>query len=128
MEAQIKSADGRMIFKLEGDTVKTLFKAIAGVQEVFTRETHCGCCKSHDIHFRVRTIDENDFYELACGDCGARFEFGQNKKGGGLFPKRKDENGKPLANGGWGKYVAPTVMAAPPQTSTTRAARSTRVS
>ena len=37
-------------------------------------------------------------------DCGATLAFGQHKKGGTLLPKRKDENGNWLENGGWHKW------------------------
>ena len=37
-------------------------------------------------------------------DCGAKLAFGANKKGGGLFPKRKDADGNWLPDGGWQKW------------------------
>jgi hypothetical protein len=42
-------------------------------------------------------------YELICGACGGQFSFGQHKKGGSLFPKRKGDNGF-LPNRGWHKW------------------------
>lgn len=103
MEAQYKTRDGRLLVKVDADSPEDLFKRVAAVQKVFEAESECGCCHSTDIRFRVRTIEENDFYELLCRNCGARFEFGQNKKGGGLFPKRRNDAG-PLPNRGWAKY------------------------
>ena len=35
---------------------------------------------------------------------GAALSFGQHKKGDTLFPKRKDEKGNWLENGGWHKW------------------------
>ncbi len=99
MEAQLKTASGRLAIKVEGGTVKELFKQIAAIDEIFNAEHQCGLCQSTDLRFVVRTVDENDYYELRC-KCGGRFQFGQTKKGGSLFPKRRDE-----PNGGWSKYV-----------------------
>ncbi len=106
MEAQIKTAGGRLLIKIEAANVKELFNAVATVDEVFNSETACGLCNSADIRFVVRTVEENDYYELRC-KCGAKFAFGQSKKGGGLFPKRKDDSGY-LPNGGWSKYSSST--------------------
>ncbi len=102
MEAQLKTAGGRLLIKLDAPNTKELFKAIASVDEVFNSESACGICNSTDIRFVVRTVEENDYFELRC-KCGARFQFGQSKKGGNLFPKRKDESGY-LPHGGWAKY------------------------
>lgn len=114
MKAHYKTANGRMTFEVEGEDPKTLFKKLAGVQELFDAEKTCGVCGSGDIRLQHRTVDEYDFYELRCAGsdqkgyaCGARFQFGQAKKGGGLFPKRKDEDGKWLPNRGWERYQAP---------------------
>ena len=51
----------------------------------------------------MRTVEGNDYFELKCTDCGAVLSFGQHKKGGTLFPKRKDESGW-LKNKGWHKW------------------------
>ena len=56
------------------------------------------------VQFRVRNVEDNDYYELVCRGCGARFAFGQNKKGGGLFPKRRGEDGKSLPDRDWAKW------------------------
>ena len=103
MEAQYKTRDGRLIFKVDAENQKEIFKQIAVTQEVFEAETECGCCHSKEIRFRVRTVDKHDFYEVACGACGARFEFGQHKNGRSLFPKRRAEDGTLLPNRGWAK-------------------------
>ena len=106
--------------EVEGSDDKTLFKAISEAQksELFM-DTKCGCCKSENIKFQVRTVekdgDTNDFYEKVCKDCGAKLNFGHSKSGG-MYAKKmvtdkkgksvKDENGKgkPLPNNGWNKY------------------------
>ncbi len=111
MEAQYKTRDGRLLIKVEAEHQKGLFKELAAVQEVFESESECGCCHAKELRFRVRVVDENEFYELACV-CGARFEFGQHKKGGSLFPKRRGEDGTALPNRGWAKWDAATPTSA----------------
>ena len=103
MEAQYKTRNGSLILKVEGETQKDIFRELARAQETFEAESECGICKSTQIRYRVRTVDENEYFELQCCACGARFEFGQHKKGGSLFPKRRGENG-PLPNKGWSKW------------------------
>ena len=98
-------AGGRVQIEVEGSNQKELFKQMAEVQEVFDISA-CGACKGKDIHNVVRHVEDNDFYEYHCQNpqCRARLAFGQNKKGNTLFPKRRDDQGKPLANGGWSKW------------------------
>jgi hypothetical protein len=90
-------------FELEGSGQKEVFKELATVQEIFSEE-RCGACKKDNIKYVVRNVDDNDYYELRCLSCGAALSFGQHKKGGTLFPKRKDENGNWLENSGWHKW------------------------
>lgn len=106
MKAKYRPLGTKLEFEIDGENEKTLFKGIAKLSEVFGAEDKCGLCKKANISFRVRTIEDNDFYELHCSDCNATFQFGQHKKGNSLFPKRKDENGVWLPNHGWSKYVA----------------------
>jgi hypothetical protein len=80
-----------------------LFNEINKFQEVFEEDT-CGKCKGQDIKYIVRTVDDNQYYELKCNGCGSKLAFGVNKKGGGLFPKRKDNEGKWLPDNGWTKW------------------------
>ena len=93
----------KISFEIESEGQKELFKELATVQEIFG-ESKCGVCGSENIKFVVRTVEDNEYYELRCMDCGATLSFGQHKKGGTLFPKRKDENGNWLENGGWHKW------------------------
>ncbi len=81
-----------------------IFKDLAAIQEIFGEEA-CGVCGSKNIKFIVRNIENNDYFELRCSDCGAILAFGQHKKGGTLFPKRKDDDGHYLPNKGWHKWV-----------------------
>jgi hypothetical protein len=103
LEAQYKTRSGHLILRVEGETQKDLFRELARAQETFEAETECGICKGTEIRFRVRAVDDNEYYELRCS-CGATFAFGQHKKGGSLFPKRKAEDGKALPNHGWTKW------------------------
>ena len=102
MKAKYKVGD-KLEFELDGAGQKELFKEIANIQEIFG-EVKCGVCGSENIKFVVRVVDDNEYYELRCMDCGAVLGFGQHKKGGTLFPKRKDGDGNWLDNKGWYKY------------------------
>ena len=102
MKLKYKIAD-KLEFELEGSGQKEIFKELAVIQEIFG-ETKCGMCGSENIRFVVRNVDDNDYYELRC-DCGGILSFGQHKKGGTLFPKRKDDEGNYLPNKGWHKWT-----------------------
>ena len=105
MEAQYKTANGRMTIKLDAQDIKGLFRQLSALQGAFEAESECGLCKSKEIIYNVRVHDENEYFELICTACGAQFGFGQHKKGGSIFAKRKDENGKPLPARGWYKWT-----------------------
>jgi hypothetical protein len=106
MKATYK-VNSNLIFEIESKEQKGLFEELSNIQEVFG-ENSCGKCKSTDLQYRVRENDGNKFYEIKCKKCGARFSFGVHKQGGGLFPKRKDSEGKWLNSGGWLKWNAET--------------------
>lgn len=105
MNAKYLTENKRITIEIEGANVKEIFKNIGAVQEALDAEQGCGMpdCGCTKLHFQVRNVEGNEFYELVCAKCNARFEFGQHKKTPTLFPKRRD-NGKPLPNGGWSKY------------------------
>ena len=103
MKVKFKPND-KLEFELEGAGQKEIFKELAMVQEIFS-EKKCGVCGSENIKFVVRVVDDNEYYELRCMDCGAVLSYGQHKKGGTLFPKRKDADGKYLPNNGWYKWT-----------------------
>ena len=102
MKASYKLSD-KLQFEVEGEGQKEIFKEIASIQEIFG-ETACGMCGSENIKFVVRVVEDNEYYELRCMDCGATLAFGQHKQGGTLFPKRKDEKGEYMPNRGWYKW------------------------
>jgi hypothetical protein len=93
----------KLEFELEGAGQKEIFKELSTIQEIFGEES-CGLCNKNNIRYIVRNVEGNDFYELRCSDCGAVLAFGQHKKGGTLFPKRKDEANDYLPNRGWHKW------------------------
>lgn len=98
-------ANNKLEFEVEGTGQKEIFKEIAAIQEIFG-EDNCGMCGNNNVKFVVRNVDNNDYFELKCCDvkCGAVLSFGQHKKGGTLFPKRKDENNNYLPHHGWHKW------------------------
>lgn len=105
MKAHYRTVSGRISFELEGSNPKEIFRAIAEVQEVFEADTTCGCCLKDKLIFRVRTVEDNEFYELHCQNCSADLSFSQRKTGGRLYPKRRDATGKVLPDGGWAVWV-----------------------
>ena len=93
----------------EGESHKDVFQQLASLQEVFDNRV-CGACGSEHVKFVVRTVDDNNFYEIQCTEikCRAKLAFGQHKKNNSLFPKRKDDEGNWLPSSGWTKYVPVT--------------------
>lgn len=108
MKLKYKVSD-KLEFELEGAGQKEVFKELATIQEIFGEEK-CGLCGSTNFKFVVRNVDGNDYYELRCGEskCKAILAFGQHKKGGTLFPKRKDDDNNYLPNNGWHKWKKET--------------------
>jgi hypothetical protein len=96
-------ANDKLSFELEAAGQKEIFKELALIQEIFS-EDKCGLCKTTNLKSIVRNVEGNDYYELRCMDCGAVLSFGQHKKGGTLFPKRKDDENNWLPNNGWHKW------------------------
>ncbi|MBD3318844.1 hypothetical protein GF342_02955 [Candidatus Woesearchaeota archaeon] len=104
MKLNYTTQNQRLQVQIDANAVKDAFKQLAEFQEVFD-EQQCGACESKNIYFRVRTVDGNDFFEMACKDCYAKLAFGQHKTGGGLFPKRKKQDGTfDRENKGWYKW------------------------
>tara|TARA_R100001132_G_C3194121_1_gene44621 strand:+ start:114 stop:443 length:330 start_codon:yes stop_codon:yes gene_type:complete len=94
---------GNLTVEFESDTVREVFTQLSSFQEVFG-EIKCGKCGSDNLRFVVRENEGNEYYEIRCQDCGAKLAFGSHKKGGGLFPRRKDVDGNWLPDHGWQKW------------------------
>jgi hypothetical protein len=105
MKANYKVNDN-LEFQVEAEGQKQMFKELSSIQEIFG-EANCGSCGGTDLRFVVRNVDDNDYFELRCKKCNSVLQYGQHKKGGTLFPKRKDDNGNYLENRGWYKYTPP---------------------
>ena len=103
MKARLALLHGRLIVEAEGTDPKVLFKELGAMAEVFEADVCCGACGSEAIRPNVRTVDGFDYYSLHCSQCHAELSFGQ-RRDGGLFAKRKHEDGKPLADGGWRRW------------------------
>lgn len=107
MKLNYTTRNGRMSVELEGDTQQAIWEQLGTFQEIF-EEAACGKCGSENLRFVVREDKEqNKYYELHCleRDCRARLAFGSLKgKGAGLYPKRKDAEGKWKGSNGWVKY------------------------
>jgi DNA-directed RNA polymerase subunit RPC12/RpoP len=97
------TSEAGVTVEIEAGTSKEAFSQLATFQEVFNH-SKCGKCGSTRLQFVVRTVDDNDYYEIRCMDCGAKLQFGANKVGGGLFPKRKNGVGDWLPDNGWVKW------------------------
>ncbi len=107
MKVQYTSKNNRLNVEIQSESVKDTFKKLAEFQEVFD-EQNCGICKNDNIQFIVRTVENNDYFELKCRSCNAKLAFGQHRSGGSLFPKRKLANGSyDYQTKGWFKWNSP---------------------
>lgn len=107
MEFVLKVPRGHV--KVEGESVKDLFKNAADADDVFG-DAECGLCQSPNLRYVARPASDGKreftYYEAQCRDCGARLSFGQSQDTKNLFPKRKlNKNGEPdMENGSYGKH------------------------
>jgi late competence protein required for DNA uptake (superfamily II DNA/RNA helicase) len=90
-----------LIFDVEAETIKQLFRNIAEIQEVFEGDKTCGRCGNDHIQLRVRNPKEFEFFELVCMTCNSTLELGETKDKKSLFPRRKDKQDKILSHRGW---------------------------
>jgi len=98
-------AKPNLVIEFEAAGQKELFEEMAGLQEILNHTCQRKDCKGKEtkLHYAVREVDGNKFYELKC-ECGAALGFGSHKVGGTLFPQRKDQEGEWLPNNGWTKW------------------------
>jgi len=100
---KVSAKVGNLVFEVEGNSQVELFRNLAELEEVFSFN-QCNKCQSENVRHQVRTVDDNDFFEMVCDDCRARFSFGQTKKGNKLFPRKKDKDGNWLPDNGWVRW------------------------
>ncbi len=86
MKLKYTTPDKRFQVEFDAANEKEMIKQVARFQEIFEINT-CGHCTKNNLRFSVRNIEDNDFYELQCRDCGYQLAFGQHKKNNTLFPK-----------------------------------------
>lgn len=110
MKLVYTTRNGRFQAELEGSTQTELIERLAEFQEIFEGlECTYNGKRSDKVNFRVREIEGNKYYEAVCVDedldiKNARLSFGVHKKGGGVFPKRKNDDDSWNKNNGWKKY------------------------
>lgn len=106
------AGNDRMVFEVEAETHQDLWEKLAELDELYSGDNlTCrkqGKGETKNVKFVVRTDDsDNKYYELQSNEPfghqlhRARKAFGAHKKGGGLFPKRKDSSGNYLPDDGW---------------------------
>lgn len=103
MKIRYATSHGRLEFEFDASTTKEAFEWLATIQELFEEGT-CGLCSGSNLRYDVREFDGNNYYKLACRDCGATLDFGQRRDGSNLFIKRKDADGNALPSRGWYHY------------------------
>lgn len=93
----------KMQVEFEVGDVKEAFKKLGSLQEVFSFSSKCGACGGTDIKYVVRTVEDNDYYEVRCTKqgCRGKLSFGQSKDQVSLYPKKKDKEGNWIENEGW---------------------------
>lgn len=96
---------GKYEFLIEEDTQADMFAAIVSAEEVFG-QGKCEACGNTDVKLNRRIVEDNSFYEVVCQNpkCKAKLAMSQNKKGGGLYPNRRNKEGAIVGKWGWAKY------------------------
>lgn len=93
---------GKYNVEVEGG-IKEIFEQLATFDSVFGNAKN-KANGSENIGYRVREVDGNKYYEMYDRDTYHTLKFGQTKKDGSLFPRRKDADGNWLDDGGWTLY------------------------
>lgn len=108
MQAKFQVSD-KLEITLEFGNQAELVQQLSIWSEIFGHNK-CGACHKPDIRFVVREVAKGNkkfkYHELHCTNpsCRSKLAFGQHNEGGTLFPKRKDDQGNYLPNGGWTKW------------------------
>jgi hypothetical protein len=103
VRAQIKIRSGQIIVEVDGQTFRELVRGMSEVLEILQID-ECGCCGSTEVRPSYRKSGGYEFYELLCEKCTATLNLGVRQVDGRLFPRRKDDEGNTLPNGGWKVY------------------------
>ena len=112
MQVNYTTANGRLSVQLEASGHTDLWQKLSSFQEIF-EESKCRKCDNEDLKFVIRKAASKDgkkeytYHELHCRNpkCRAKMHFGViNDDSGNMFPKRKDDDGEWLPDGGWVKY------------------------
>lgn len=93
---------GKYNVEVEGG-IKEIFEQLATFDSVFGNAKN-KANGSENIGYRVREVDGNKYYEMYDRDTYHTLKFGQTKKDGSLFPRRKDADGNWLDDNGWTLY------------------------
>ena len=97
---------GNLVFELDASDDKQLFTKLGHLQEIFDQKG--GKCGNDDIQWVTRVVESGkktyNYFEARCKSCRAKLSFGVRQEGGELFPKRKDDDGNYLPDGGWLKW------------------------
>lgn len=102
--------NSKVTLQAEGDSVRDVFEELAKFAEVFgdvvaVKKDWQNGKEIHDVIPVVRVDDDdNKYYELKSPSTGIKKAFGCHKKGGGLFPKRKDKDDNWLPDNGWVRW------------------------
>lgn len=99
MKVTRKYLDGQFTVEADGENQREIFAQLAQWEEVLGEKYKNSPGPYKLVH---RVVDDNPFYELHhIGTPYKVLRFGCHKKGNTLFPKRTDDNEKPLPDGGW---------------------------
>jgi hypothetical protein len=112
MKATLSLLNRRLIVTSESPDIKQLFRELGQLGEVFECDSACGCCGSVEIRPSWRSIEDYEYFSLRCTACGAELSLGQ-RKDGGLYARRKDNEGRPVPNNGWHQYQQRALEAPP---------------
>jgi hypothetical protein len=111
MTAKLSLLNRQLVVESTGTDVKSIFRELAQMAEVFGADSVCGACNSPDIRLAYRAPTGYEYFTLRCNSCDAELNFSQRKDGTGLFPRRKDEEGRMLADKGWKRFTGRAIEA-----------------
>lgn len=88
------SKDGRFSTEIVEDTEVGCIEKLVDFQNLMERNNQCGLCKSEEVFWNIREVDDSRYYEKKCAKCGAALPYHCNKekvKRGGLYFSWKDK-------------------------------------